>query len=431
MTVTVTSNLREPAEAGVARTGADAGADPGAGGRAAYDRTRRRASAQALLLALPLLLFLLATFIAPIAILLSRSVVNHEVPANLPALSQALNAWNGEGVPDERTFALLAADMRRASQEGQLGPVARRMNFYLPEFRSLLMKTARQLPETAPPAWKPALIELDARWGTHDIWRYLKRSAVSPTPDYLLTAVDSEVTSGGAIKSLPADSSVYLSAFARTVWISASVTLLCLVLGYPVAYLLATLPPAKSNRLMLLVIVPFWTSLLVRTTAWYVLLQPSGVINSLLVSSGIVSHPLPLLFNRTGVLIGMTHILLPYMILAIYSVMKGVSPVYMRAAQSLGAHPVTAFVRIYMPQTLPGVGAGCFLVFVLALGYYITPALLGGAGDEMISQLIAAQTNEQLNWGLAGALSAYLVIFTAVFYFVFNRLVGIDRLRFG
>nr|WP_244164235.1 ABC transporter permease [Caballeronia sordidicola] len=383
------------------------------------------------MLALPLLLFLLATFIAPIAILLSRSVVNHEVPANLPALSQALNAWNGEGVPDERTFALLAADMRRTSQEGQLGPVARRMNFYLPEFRSLLMKTARQLPETAPPAWKPALIELDARWGTHDIWRYLKRSAVSPTPDYLLTAVDSEVTSGGAIKSLPADSSVYLSAFARTVWISASVTLLCLVLGYPVAYLLATLPPAKSNRLMLLVIVPFWTSLLVRTTAWYVLLQPSGVINSLLVSSGIVSHPLPLLFNRTGVLIGMTHILLPYMILAIYSVMKGVSPVYMRAAQSLGAHPVTAFVRIYMPQTLPGVGAGCFLVFVLALGYYITPALLGGAGDEMISQLIAAQTNEQLNWGLAGALSAYLVIFTAVFYFVFNRLVGIDRLRFG
>jgi putative spermidine/putrescine transport system permease protein len=312
-----------------------------------------------------------------------------------------------------------------------LGTVARRLNFYLPEFRSLLMRTARQLPETAPPAWKPALIELDPRWGTHDIWRILKRSAVSPTPDYLLGAVDATVTPEGSIASLPAESSVFVSAFARTVWISASVTLLCLVMGYPVAYLLATLPAAKSNRLMLLVIVPFWTSLLVRTTAWYVLLQPSGVINSLLVGLGLVSHPLPLLFNRTGVLIGMTHILLPYMILAIYSVMKSVSPVYMRAAQSLGAHPVTAFIRIYVPQTLPGVGAGCFLVFVLALGYYITPALLGGAGDEMISQLIATQTNEQLNWGLAGALSAYLVIFTAVFYFVFNRLVGIDRLRFG
>jgi putative spermidine/putrescine transport system permease protein len=424
VTVTVTSNLREPAETSL-------GSSSGADGRAAYEKTRRRASARALLLALPLLLFLLATFIAPIAILLSRSVVNHEVPGNLPALSHALNAWNGEGLPDERTYALLAADLRRASQEGQLGTVARRLNFALPEFRSLLMRTARQLPEAAPPAWKPALIELDPRWGTHDIWRILKRSATSPTPDYLLTAVDAEVRPNGSIASLPADSSVYLSAFARTVWISASVTVLCLVFGYPVAYLLATLPPAQSNRLMLLVIVPFWTSLLVRTTAWYVLLQPGGVINSLLMSSGLVSHPLPLLFNRTGVLIGMTHVLLPYMILAIYSVMKGVSPVYMRAAQSLGAHPVTAFIRIYMPQTLPGVGAGCFLVFVLALGYYITPALLGGAGDEMISQLIAIQTNQQLNWGLAGALSAYLVIFTAVFYFVFNRLVGIDRLRFG
>jgi len=426
VTATVTSNLREPAE-----RDPTAGSGFGADGRAAYARTRRRASAQALLLALPLLLFLLATFIAPIAILLSRSVENREVPVNLPALSQALKAWNGEGVPDEHTFAILAADMRRASDEGHLGTVARRLNFYLPEFRSLLMRTARQLPETAPPAWKPALIELDPRWGTHDIWRILKRSAVSPTPDYLLAAVDSTVTPDGSIASLPADSSVFINAFARTVWISASVTLLCLVLGYPVAYLLATLPAAKSNRLMLLVIVPFWTSLLVRTTAWYVLLQPGGVINSLLMGMGLVSHPLPLLFNRTGVLIGMTHILLPYMILAIYSVMKSVSPVYMRAAQSLGAHPVTAFIRIYVPQTLPGVGAGCFLVFVLALGYYITPALLGGAGDEMISQLIAAQTNEQLNWGLAGALSAYLVIFTAVFYFVFNRLVGIDRLRFG
>ena len=424
MTVTVTSNLREPADAS---TGSGSGAD----GRAAYARTRRRASAQALLLALPLLLFLLATFIAPIAILLSRSVENREVPVNLPALSQALKAWNGEGLPDEHTFAILAADMRRASAEGQLGTVARRLNFYLPEFRSLLMRTARQLPETAPPAWKPALIELDPRWGTHDIWRILKRSAVSPTPDYLLAAVDATVTPDGRVTALPADSSVFINAFARTVWISASVTLLCLVLGYPVAYLLATLPADKSNRLMLLVIVPFWTSLLVRTTAWYVLLQPGGVINSLLMGMGLVSHPLPLLFNRTGVLIGITHILLPYMILAIYSVMKSVSPIYMRAAHSLGAHPVTAFVRIYVPQTLPGVGAGCFLVFVLALGYYITPALLGGAGDEMISQLIAAQTNEQLNWGLAGALSAYLVIFTAVFYFVFNRLVGIDRLRFG
>jgi len=400
-------------------------------GRASFQKARRRASLQALLLALPLLVFLLSTFIAPIMLLLARSVENREVPDSMPALTRALDAWDGRGVPDEATFALLAAGLKEAQQSGQLGTVARRLNFAQPEFRSLLMRTARQLSGDAPPAWKPALVELDERWNLPETWRLLKRAAASPTPDYLLSAVDAQVTPQGTLAFVADNASVYRQAFVRTISISATVTLLCLVLGYPVAWLLANLPAKSSNRLMLLVIVPFWTSLLVRTTAWYVLLQPGGVINSLVTGLGLATHPLPLIFNRTGVLIGMTHVLLPYMILAIYSVMKSVSPVYMRAAQSLGAHPFTAFVRIYVPQTLPGVGAGCFLVFVLALGYYITPALLGGAGDEMISQLIAMQTNTQLNWGLAGALSAYLVIFTAIFYFLFNRIVGIDRLRFG
>ncbi|SAK68397.1 binding-protein-dependent transport system inner membrane protein [Caballeronia glebae] len=408
-----------------------AGSPTRADGRASYQRARRRASVQALLLALPLIVFLLSTFIAPIALLLARSVENKEVPDSMPALTRALNAWDGRGVPDEPMFALLAAGLKDAQQSGQLGTVARRLNFAQPEFRSLLMRTARSVRDETPPAWKPALIEMDERWNSPEIWRLLKRAAMSPTPDYLLAAVDAQVTPQGNVAFLPDNSSVYGRAFLRTISISASVTLLCLVLGYPVAWLLANLPARSSNRLMLFVIVPFWTSLLVRTTAWYVLLQPGGVINGLLMGLGLATHPVPLIFNRTGVLIGMTHVLLPYMILAIYSVMKGVSPVYLRAAQSLGAHPFTAFVRVYIPQTLPGVGAGCFLVFVLALGYYITPALLGGAGDEMISQLIALQTNTQLNWGLAGALSAYLVIFTAIFYFLFNRIVGIDRLRFG
>ncbi|WP_345817615.1 ABC transporter permease (plasmid) [Paraburkholderia sp. PREW-6R] len=400
-------------------------------GRASYHQAQRRASVQALLLALPLIVFLVSTFIAPIAMLLARSVQNREVADSMPAFAQALNAWDGQGVPGERTFALLASGLKQAQESGQLGAVARRLNFAQPEFRSLLMRTARNIQDDAPKAWKPALIGIDERWNSPEVWRLFKRAAESPTPDYLLAAMDAQVTPQGAIASMPADASVYREAFARTISISATVTLICLVLGYPVAWLLASLPAKTGNRLMLFVIVPFWTSLLVRTTAWYVLLQPGGVVNSVLSGLGLATHPVPLIFNRTGVLIGMTHVLLPYMILAIYSVMKGVSPVYVRAAMSLGAHPFTAFVRIYMPQTLPGVGAGCFLVFVLALGYYITPALLGGAGDEMISQLIAMQTNTQLNWGLAGALSAYLVIFTAVFYFLFNRIVGIDRLRFG
>ncbi len=404
---------------------------PHAADRESFRAARRKAAARALLLALPLLVFLLVTFVAPIASLLGRSVRNPEVRVGMPQLSAVLAEWNGAGVPGEPAFAALAHDLKDAGENGQLGNIARRMNFYQPEFRSLLFKTARATRSQSLAQWKPALIELDARWNEPETWRLLKRASVSPTPDYLLNAVDAQVGPDGSVTPVAADSAVYRAAFWRTVTISATVTVLCLLFGYPVAYLLATLPEKQSNRLMLFVIIPFWTSLLVRATAWYVLLQPGGVINSALIRLGLIGHPLPLVFNRTGVLIGMTHILLPYMILAIYSVMKNVSPVYMRAAKSLGAHPAEAFARVYIPQTLPGVGAGCFLVFVLALGYYITPALLGGAGDEMISQLIASQTNDQLNWGLAGALSCYLVVFTAVFYFIFNRLVGIDRLRFG
>ena len=396
-----------------------------------YRKARRRAARDAFLLASPLLIFLLVTFIVPIAMLLARSVQNPEMPESLPQVTQVLERWDGQGIPEEAVFAALGADLVVASQDGTLGTVARRLNFYQPEMRSLLMRTARNLPEQMPAAWQPVLLEIDARWGDHETWRLLERATRTPTPDYLLEAVDAKVNAEGTIVAGEAHNAVYLESFGRTVWISALVTLLCLVLAYPVAWRLATLPPEQSGKLMLLVIIPFWTSLLVRITAWYVMLQPSGVVNSVLMSLSMVAEPVPLVFNRVGVLVGMTHVLLPYMILAIYSVMKNVPPTYMRAAQSLGAHPVVAFVRVYMPQTLPGVGAGCFLVFVIALGYYITPALLGGAGDEMISQLIAQQTNELLNWGLAGALSAYLMVFTIAFYLIFNRLVGIDRLRLG
>lgn len=397
-----------------------------------YRQARRKAALRALLLTLPLLVFLLATFIAPIASLLARSVRNPELSGAMPSFAQTLRHWDGHGVPDEPVFAALAGGLKSAGDAGTLGDVARRMNFYQPEFRTLLLKSARTVrAQDAVTAWKSVLLAADERWSQPETWRLLKRAASSWTPDYLLNGLDAQVSPDGAVQSVPANSVVYRTAFMRTVSISATVTLLCLLLAYPVSWLLANLPAKQGNLLMLFVIVPFWTSLLVRTTAWYVLLQPGGVVNRVLLALHVVDHPLPLIFNRAGVLIGMTHVLLPYMILAIYSVMKSVPPIYMRAAQSLGAHPVVAFFRVYVPQTLPGIGAGCFLVFVLALGYYITPALLGGAGDEMISQLIASQTNDLLNWGLAGALSAYLVIFTAVFYFIFNRLVGIDRLRFG
>ena len=212
---------------------------------------------------------------------------------------------------------------------------------------------------------------------------------------------------------------------------SAAATALVVVLGLPVAYLLATLPPRLGNPLMILVLLPFWTSLLVRTTAWVVLLQNQGIVNEVLIWLGIVQAPVQLIYNRIGVYVAMTHVLLPFMILPLYSVMRGISPNYVRAAKSLGAPPTTAFLRIYVPQCLPGIGAGCLLVFILALGYYITPALVGGAGDQMIAYFIAFYTTSTINWGLASALGAVLLAATLMLCALYNRLVGTDRLRLG
>ena len=176
-------------------------------------------------------------------------------------------------------------------------------------------------------------------------------------------------------------------------------------------------------------LLPFWTSLLVRTGAWVVLLQREGVVNDVLIALGLISEPLQLVYNRFGVYVAMTHILLPFMVLPLYSVMRGIPPQYMRAAASLGARPLRAFLRVYLPQTVPGIGAGCLLVFILAIGYYITPALIGGINDQMVSYFVAFFTNQTVNWGMASALGTVLLIVTLLLFALYARLVGIDRLR--
>jgi putative spermidine/putrescine transport system permease protein len=172
---------------------------------------------------------------------------------------------------------------------------------------------------------------------------------------------------------------------------------------------------------MVLVLIPFWTSVLVRVAAWIVLLQSEGLVNKALIGAGLIDQPFALLFNRVGVYISMTHILLPFMILPLYSVMKSVPPTYQRAAVSLGSHPFAAFWRVYVPQTYPGIGAGVLLVFILAIGYYITPALLGGPNDQMVSYYIAYFTNVTINWGMACALGALLLAATLVLYVIYGR----------
>ncbi|WGF86585.1 ABC transporter permease [Marinivivus vitaminiproducens] len=399
--------------------------------RRSLRRTERRRTLRALALVLPLFLFLLVFFVLPIARMLFLSVDNGDMASVLPETASLLQEWDGEGTPGEAVFAAFGREIVVAQEERTLAEVATRLNFIDAGFRSLLFGTARKLPDEAPSDWREAFAEADPRWTEPATWQAIRTAAPRLTDFYLLQAVDLQRGPDGGITNVPPQQALYRDVLGRTFWISTIVTLVCLVLAYPLAYKLATLPPRTSNLLMILVLLPFWTSLLVRTTAWVVLLQREGLINQTLMKVNLIAEPLQLIYNRTGVYIAMVHILLPFMILPLYSVMKGISPSYMRAAVSLGATPFTAFRRVYLPQTTPGIAAGSVLVFILAIGYYITPALVGGAGDQMISSLIAFFTIQTVNWGLAAALGTVLMVATAILYAVYAKLVGVEGVRLG
>ena len=392
-------------------------------------KSERQRRLQAAALVGPLVFYLLVFFLLPIAGMLWRSVDNPELREVMPQTADAIRGWDGEGLPDEVVYASFAHELRQVYQDKTLAVAAKRLAYELPGFRSLMFSTARKLPDEAEHSWRDTLIESDPRWGETLIWAVIQRAAAPWTPIYLLAAVDRRIDARGAIVPAPPEQSIYVGIFLRTFWIGFVVTALCLLLGYPLAYKLASLPVRISNLLLILVLLPFWTSLLVRTGAWVVLLQREGVINDLLIALGLVSDPLQLVYNRFGVYVAMTHILLPFMVLPLYSVMRGIPPQYMRAAASLGAGPVRAFLRVYLPQTAPGIGAGCLLVFILAIGYYITPALVGGANDQMVSYFVAFFTNQTINWGMASALGAVLLIVTLLLFALYARLVGIDRLK--
>jgi putative spermidine/putrescine transport system permease protein len=399
--------------------------------RRSLHRAGRRKRLQAWLLIAPLVAFLLLVFVAPIAGMLWRAVDDQDVAAVMPRTLAALATWHGEGLPGEDAFAALAADMIQARADKTIANAARRLNYDHNGYRSVVTNTARKLPTAPDGSWHDTFVALDPAWGETETWASIARAAGPRTDFYLLAALDMRRDAAGDIVGAPAEESIYRAVFLRTFLISLSVTVLCLVIGFPVAYLLATQPPRIANLLMILVLLPFWTSLLVRTTAWVVLLQTNGVVNEILTGLGLVGAPLQLVYNRVGVLVAMTHVLLPYMILPLYSVMRSIPPAHLRAAYSLGARPVGAFLRVYLPQTLPGIGAGALLVFILALGYYITPALVGGPADQMMSWFIAFYTTSTVNWGMASALGLLLLAATLALYAVYARLVGADRMRLG
>jgi putative spermidine/putrescine transport system permease protein len=391
-------------------------------------RADRRHERLMLGLAAPTIGFILVLFALPLCLFLFRSIDNPEVHNTLSRTLAALESWDRRALPDEPAFAALVADLNAAQGKPELNTLARRLNYDVSGFRSIIIRTARLSADATAP-YKEFLIAREAAWGDIAYWGAIRNEWARLTDFYLLGALDLRRTTDGHIVRTDPQNALFLDLFARTFWISLTVTFFCLVIGFPVAAVIAHAKPDTANMLLILVLLPFWSSLLVRATAWIILLQDGGLVNQALIALGFIERPVKLIFNRIGLTISMTHVLLPFMILPLYSVLKGIPREHMRAAASLGAPPAVAFLRVYLPQALPGIIAGSTLVFVVSLGYYVAPALVGGPSDQMIGYFVAYFTSSTANWGMASALGSILLVIVAILYLSLARVVGFDRLR--
>jgi putative spermidine/putrescine transport system permease protein len=394
----------------------------------------RRNRFMAFLLTLPLLIFLSFAFIAPIGTMLFQSVHSPNVAELIPGTLERLGDWDGEGVPDEETRTAFAVDLRQLFAERRSGRLGEELNRILPGASSTVQGTARRLnsadPEEVAARGAAMLSELNAAWDSPEIWQALKRAGEVYTDRFFLTALDLERSPEGEVQAR-ASARIYIDLYVKTLRMALTITLLTVLLGYPLSFFLAHQPSGRANMLIIFVLLPFWTSLLVRTTAWIALLQTNGVVNSTLMATGLIAEPLTLLYTEFATILAMTHILLPFMVLPLYSVMKTIDPSYMRAAMSMGARPIRAWSSVYLPASLPGLSAGAMLVFIISVGYYITPALVGGTDGQMISNLIAFHMQQSNNWGLAAALGTLLLALILVIYFAFDRFVGASNIKLG
>lgn len=397
---------------------------------AAARKAERRQGLQASLLILPLVILIAFAFLVPVGLLLFKSIDNPVIAEGLPETLRQLEAWkSGEGPPSEATYAALKTEVEKAQGDGSLGTIGARLNQDYPGARSLLQTTARKLKTASETTAKEAFIAIDKRWGEPEIFGALRNAGSAYTGNYYLNALDLTRDADGAITQKPEGQRLHIHLFIRTLWVSALTAFICFLLAYPIAYLLAHLPERRANLLMIIVLLPFWTSILVRITSWIALLQKQGVVNDFFVTLGLIDDAgrFALMYNMTGTIIVSTHILLPFFVLPLYSVMKTVNLNLVRAATSLGASPFTAFRRVYFPLTVPGIFAGSSLVFILCTGYFITPSLVGGQNGQLISNIIAYHMQQSLNWGLAAALSTLLLALIGIVYFLYTRLVRDQR----
>ena len=387
--------------------------------------------------------------------MLLRSVDDQHINLVYPLTFKEYQKWDRKDLPPEEVYKAMYTELgsvipnvvdtegltkaelkRKRSQE--VGKALTRMNYSKSGWKSMIKKTRRAILKQIkkgeiPESYKETMIEIHKGWGDQLYWRSMAQMLEPRTAIYYWNAVDRTYDIEKNVVMQEENRRMYIKTWWKTLKVSVYVTVYCLILGFPVAHLLANLPLRYSNLLMIFVLLPFWTSLLVRTTAWIVMLQQNGVINGVLVWLGILSDDgrIQMVYNMTGTIIAMTQILLPFMILPLYSVMKVIPKSHMRAAMNLGAKPSKAFIKVYLPQTIPGMSAGGLLVFVLAIGYFITPELVGGKDGQLIGHWIAYHLKTTLNWGLASALGALLLGAMLILYWVYNKIVGIDNIKLG
>ena len=396
-------------------------------------KAERKNKIKAFLLVAPLLLFIIITYVFPIGEMLFRSVDDRTVTEWLPKTFKAMEQWNGKELPPEEVFEAFYLDYKKLVKEKNHGKLQTQLNYTKNGFKSILKKLARKMKKFEEGNYKEQIMAVHKRWAQVEYWRAIKRRAPAFTYSKYLKGIDMYENEDGKIVQVSEDRRIHKILWLRTLKIALVVTLLCFFMAYPIAHLLATLPMKYSNILMICVLLPFWTSLLVRTASWMILLQQQGIVNDFFVWIGLVSddNRPEMMYNITGTYVAMTQILLPFMVLPLYSVMKTISPSLMRAGKSLGATPAIAFFKVYFPLTVPGIGAGCLLVFILAIGYYITPELVGGTSGTLVSSLISYHMKFSLDWSFASAMGLMLLTGVLVIYWIYDKLVGVDNIKLG
>ncbi|CVI63573.1 ABC transporter permease (plasmid) [Agrobacterium leguminum] len=378
---------------------------------------------RATLLLAPLVLFLGVFFLWPLASMMRTAVSDEVMLRVFPSMPAAVAGWKDTEPPTAAMQAALVFDLRAASDQQAIGDAVRRLNAAQAGFRSLMGRTVSAIRANDA---EVDLVSIDGRWAEPRYWKAIVDGLSPYTSRFILAAVDLGYAGNGSFVRLPPETSTNQSVFLRTFWIALQVTVACVVIGFPFALVAASVEGIWRQVLLSAILIPMWTSVLVRAAAWFILLQEQGLLNGMLQNVGLTSGPVPLLFNRAGVVIAMTHMLLPFMVLPIFSVLVSIPKGLMPAAASLGANPLRAFWRVLLPLSLRGIVSGSVLVFMTSIGFYIMPALLGGPTDQLISSFIAFYAIGSANWQMASALGIILLAATMGLYAVYSRL-SVDR----